>query len=726
MDSKKILKVSNLIIIFIALVSLLIFIPQIQNLLIVTGEKISGHSLIYENWQSRFIYFEILFLELIGISHLLKNYLKFFNTSEIENNKKLIIFSIIFIVLFSSLLLLFPGTTLGHDGTFHLMRIDGLADELRRGNIPVRLQSLWLEGYGYPVSIYYCDILLYFPALLRLIGVPLTVAYKIYILGVNFATVLIAYICFKKIFKSTKIGLILSLVFSTAPYRLVDIFIRNAVGEYSAFIFFPIIALAFFKLYTESKENYNFFKIATLLAIGMSGLVLTHILTTEIVIITLIVICLILWKKTFTKNNILCICLAMFETFLICAFFIIPFIDYFFNVSVKISQMETQYIQFSGVNFIQLFMFFQNPFGKNTTIVKERMLLSPGLPLMMSFILPVIYYCWKNKIELGKKSKNLILLLSCIAFVSLILFLPQVQNLIIALGEKYIGRPLTHDIWCIRFKNYEYTILFGCLFFIICVLFANISKNDYQLKILFIISIIVIFISSNIFPWNLLSLTWFGKIVSQIQFAWRWLGIVIIILTLLTGRILFLRYNDETQMQKSRLNCLHCINGKVLLFLIILQTFPFYFQYQMGSNNVSFNDYSFFGSNVIEGAEYLRDGADIEKFDGKIKTENVQISNINRNANKFRFYAVAQNNGFVELPMLNYKGYHALGSGGENLSIIDGENKVIRILLPKDFDSEIIVYFKQPFIWIIGSLISICSISLIIILMILTTRKKTK
>ena len=50
MDSKKILKVSNLIIIFIALVSLLIFIPQIQNLLIVTGEKISGHSLIYENW----------------------------------------------------------------------------------------------------------------------------------------------------------------------------------------------------------------------------------------------------------------------------------------------------------------------------------------------------------------------------------------------------------------------------------------------------------------------------------------------------------------------------------------------------------------------------------------------------------------------------------------------------------------------------------------------------
>ena len=470
MDSKKILKVSNLIIIFIALVSLLIFIPQIQNLLIVTGEKISGHSLIYENWQSRFIYFEILFLELIGISLLLKNCLKFFNTSEIENNKKLIIFSIIFIVLFSSLLLLFPGTTLGHDGTFHLMRIDGLADELRRGNIPVRLQSLWLEGYGYPVSIYYCDILLYFPALLRLIGVPLTVAYKIYILGVNFATVLIAYICFKKIFKSTKIGLILSLVFSTAPYRLVDIFIRNAVGEYSAFIFFPIIALAFFKLYTESKENYNFFKIATLLAIGMSGLVLTHILTTEIVIITLIVICLILWKKTFTKNNILCICLAMFETFLICAFFIIPFIDYFFNVSVKISQMETQYIQFSGVNFIQLFMFFQNPFGKNTTIVKERMLLSPGLPLMMSFILPVIYYCWKNKIELGKKSKNLILLLSCIAFVSLILFLPQVQNLIIALGEKYIGRPLTHDIWCIRFKNYEYTILFACFLLSVCFL----------------------------------------------------------------------------------------------------------------------------------------------------------------------------------------------------------------------------------------------------------------
>lgn len=50
----------------------------------------------------------------------------------------------------------------------HLMRIEGIADQLRLGHVPVRMQSVWLDGYGYPISIYYGDIFLYFPAVLLL------------------------------------------------------------------------------------------------------------------------------------------------------------------------------------------------------------------------------------------------------------------------------------------------------------------------------------------------------------------------------------------------------------------------------------------------------------------------------------------------------------------------------------------------------------------------------
>ena len=42
----------------------------------------------------------------------------------------------------------------GHDFLFHLNRLEGLYEELAAGHFPVRLQSYWMDGYGYPVSIY--------------------------------------------------------------------------------------------------------------------------------------------------------------------------------------------------------------------------------------------------------------------------------------------------------------------------------------------------------------------------------------------------------------------------------------------------------------------------------------------------------------------------------------------------------------------------------------------
>ena len=64
----------------------------------------------------------------------------------------------------------------GFDLNFHLMRIEEIAGELKNLQFPVRMQTGWLGGYGYPVSIFYGDTLLYIPAVLRLIGFPLQTA----------------------------------------------------------------------------------------------------------------------------------------------------------------------------------------------------------------------------------------------------------------------------------------------------------------------------------------------------------------------------------------------------------------------------------------------------------------------------------------------------------------------------------------------------------------------
>ena len=51
-----------------------------------------------------------------------------------------------------------------------------------------------MEGYGYPISVYYGDILLYIPALLRLMGFSVTQCFKFYILMINIGTVVCSYV----------------------------------------------------------------------------------------------------------------------------------------------------------------------------------------------------------------------------------------------------------------------------------------------------------------------------------------------------------------------------------------------------------------------------------------------------------------------------------------------------------------------------------------------------
>lgn len=64
----------------------------------------------------------------------------------IDNNRQLIL-KLSASILLVSLPLFVRGIGSGQDMMFHLMRIEGIAEELRRGNIPVRLSSLWMDGW---------------------------------------------------------------------------------------------------------------------------------------------------------------------------------------------------------------------------------------------------------------------------------------------------------------------------------------------------------------------------------------------------------------------------------------------------------------------------------------------------------------------------------------------------------------------------------------------------
>lgn len=317
----------------------------------------------------------------------------------IRKNKNLIL-AIGFLTLLSSFPLFMRGILNGHDLTFHLLRIEGIAEEMRSHNFPVRISSLWMDGYGYPVSVFYGDILLYLPAFFRLIGFPVIAVYKMYLFFVNLIAVIIAYVCFYKIFSDKKTALLLAMAYTTAAYRFVNLYIRSAVGEFSAMLFLPILALALYRIYTEQGSEWKIYKRnAWILAAGMSGLICTHILSAEMACFVLILISVVLWKKTFCKKVLRVYVLAALETAALSAFFIIPFLDYYINEPVNVtSQVDevVQKIQQEGAYLGQYFSFFQTMAGASLKHLPDRMGLTPGIVLMFALAAAAVLWIQKK------------------------------------------------------------------------------------------------------------------------------------------------------------------------------------------------------------------------------------------------------------------------------------------------------------------------------------------
>lgn len=301
-----------------------------------------------------------------------------------SEERKRYLLAMLGIMFVSSIPVFYTGLD-GHDLVFHLTRIEGIARELSYGNFPARVSSVWMAEHGYPVSIFYGDVLLYIPAVLRLFGFTIDQAYKGFVLIMNILGVIVAQRCFEGIFKKRSTSLMLTLVYATASYRLVDVYIRTAVGEYCSLIFLPMIALAAYNIYSEGKNDTTGKNLinSTILAVGMSGILTAHTLSAEMAALALLLVCIAYFKKTFSFQAIKTYVIAVIETLILCAGYLIPFVDYYLNVPVQITDTvngeAARTIQEKGANIGDFFAFFSDPFGDWYTA-----LFNPGLVLMLA------------------------------------------------------------------------------------------------------------------------------------------------------------------------------------------------------------------------------------------------------------------------------------------------------------------------------------------------------
>ena len=101
----------------------------------------------------------------------------------------------------------------------------------------MRIYSQAKDGYGYAPSLFYGELFLYFPAVLRLLGMSVQGAYRTYVMVVQALTAGISFFSFRQMFRHNKTALLGSILYMMAPYHIYNIYWRSAVGNIPLYVY---------------------------------------------------------------------------------------------------------------------------------------------------------------------------------------------------------------------------------------------------------------------------------------------------------------------------------------------------------------------------------------------------------------------------------------------------------------------------------------------------------
>ncbi|SFI32164.1 hypothetical protein SAMN04487830_1428 [Pseudobutyrivibrio sp. OR37] len=364
--------------------------------------KTQIHSLILKEsklWKLGFLLTELIVFSVISVLY--------YKLKEKSPEDRIWIVGIIAFAIFVSLPA-FIGNSLVYyvewqDYEFHANRIASIANELRYGNFPALYQSDALNGYGYVSLLMYGNIFLYIPAVLHLLGYTISACYNIYVLLINLVTITISMFSFKAIFKERKYALLGTVLYMLAAYRLCNVYVRSAVGEYTAMAFLPLIIAGIYRLYFEIEKPK--FRDCIPLILGVSGIIESHVLTVEMLAWFIFAFAIIYIKRTI--KIILVLIESIISVLLLNCFFIVPFLDTFKQgLSVNADNISAN-LQSSGISIGQLFNLFMTDSGVNIDYgTRSEMPLTLGFSLVLGLLLFAVVCCYKNTWDMSVEEKQ--------------------------------------------------------------------------------------------------------------------------------------------------------------------------------------------------------------------------------------------------------------------------------------------------------------------------------
>ena len=295
---------------------------------------------------------------------------------------------------------------MGHDAMFHMNRIEGLKDGLLSGAFPVRIQPTWNNGWGYAVSVLYGDLTILFPALLRICGFTVQASWKAFITAVNLLTAVLAYYSFYQISKNKYKAMLVTLLYCTGIYRLICIYVRAAVGEFTVMAFLPLTVLGFWYAFAEDIEDAGYGKRLLAPVIGFTGMLQTHVLTCEMSAFFIVLLCAVMLNKVLRRKTFTYLVQIVVVTVLVNLWFLVPFLQFLGEelVVCRMSEMREDF-QLWGLSIAELFTITPSrtwwfTFGENVSLA-NKCTFTVGIALWIG-VAAVLYLLWNKKLKFQK------------------------------------------------------------------------------------------------------------------------------------------------------------------------------------------------------------------------------------------------------------------------------------------------------------------------------------
>lgn len=208
------------------------------------------------------------------------------------------------------------------DGIQHICRLIGTFNSLQEGETAI--MSDFCNGFGYSWNLFYSPLTAYLPLIFKILGVSFATCIKLFMFLVVFLSGYFMYLFTKKLTKNNNIALVASILYIFAPYRLTDMYVRNALAELTSFVFLPLIFLGIYNLFDDEENNKNVY---IPLIIGGVGLILTHTVITLYTAIFALIYVLINFKKLKDRRILKIILISGLLILTITSFFWAPLLE---------------------------------------------------------------------------------------------------------------------------------------------------------------------------------------------------------------------------------------------------------------------------------------------------------------------------------------------------------------------------------------------------------------